>query len=176
MVNKMAEEYLMEPYERILIPEETGEFSASILEFPGCYAFGNSPNEAYANLEDVAKEWIESEFEQGREIPPPIANYEFSGRIVLRLPRSLHKLAARMAKRDQTSLNQFLVSAIAARVGAEDLYSRIAEKISKPVTYITTNILTILKSSENRLPIEGLKFLAEPSQTVGTRESLEMGV
>lgn len=170
MANKTPEEYLKEPYARILMPNETDELSAEILEFPGCYAIGDSPDEALANLEDVAKAWIEIELERGHEIPPPSANHGFSGRFALRLPRSLHRLATRMAKRDGTSLNQFLVSAIAARVGAEDLYNRIADKISRSVIHSTTTVYTIYtfkESAERKLLPEG-KGIVEEWQSAGT--------
>ena len=167
MANKTPEEYLKEPYARILILEETGEFSAEILEFPGCYAFGNSPDEAFAMLEDVAKSWIESELAHGKEIPPPSESHRFSGRIALRLPKSLHRLATIMAKQDGTSLNQFLMSAISARVGAEDLYNRIADKVTKPIIQHTSYIIAITEASQINLLPEGVRFVEE-GQSVGT--------
>lgn len=132
---KTPENYLKEPYARILIPEEEGGFSAELLEFPGCFAQGDTPNEAFENLERVAKSWIETELHQGREIPPPSANQGYGGKIALRLPRSLHRLAMRKAERDGISLNQCLVTAIAAWLGADDLYSRFVEKLNIPFVY-----------------------------------------
>lgn len=132
MSNRTPEEYLKEPYARVLIRDETGQFTAEILEFPGCVTFGNSPDEAFNKLEETAKAWIEVELEQGHGIPPASANYEYSGRIVVRLPKSLHRQAAFHAEREGVSLNHFLVSAIAARVGAEDLFGRIAAKAENP--------------------------------------------
>ncbi len=121
--------YLRQPYARILIPEEEGGFSAEILEFPGCFAEGETPDEAFHNLESAAESWIEACLEQGQEIPPPSANHSYAGRIALRLPRDLHRLAARKAERDGVSLNQVLVTAIAAWVGADNLFERIAHRI-----------------------------------------------
>jgi len=124
-----AKDYLKKPYSRVLVPEEDGTYSADILEFPGCFAEGRTPDEAYANLEKVAESWIEAVLEQGQEIPAPIEAHDFSGRLALRLPRSIHKQAAKFAEMDDTSLNQFFLAAIAARVGAEDfaehLYNRL---------------------------------------------------
>jgi hypothetical protein len=45
------------------------------------------------------------------------------------LPKSLHRQATEFAERDGTSLNQFLVSAIAARVGAEEFYNRLTTQV-----------------------------------------------
>ncbi len=71
---KSSEEYLKEPYSRILIPDENGFFSAEIMEFPGCFAEGKTADEAMHNLEEAAKSWIEASLEQGHEIPEPFMN------------------------------------------------------------------------------------------------------
>ncbi|MBI3015409.1 MAG: type II toxin-antitoxin system HicB family antitoxin [Candidatus Tectomicrobia bacterium] len=162
MVDKTPEEYLREPYARILIPESEGGFSAEILEFPGCYAVGKTPDETFENLEEVAKAWIEAELEQGHEIPPPSTS-QASGKIALRLPRSLHQQAIRMAERDGTSLNQFIVTAVAARVGAEDLYIRMAQQFSQRFVYVMS-ISTKAEIVEYQKLVQPMKI----SQTAGT--------
>jgi len=130
------EDYLKQPYARILVPEEDG-YSAEILEFPGCFAQGDTPDEAYGNLEEAAKAWIQSSLDRGLEIPPPSINAGYSGKIALRIPRSTHRLAIQMAERDGVSLNQFLLSSVSARIGAEDLYGRIAQKIESKLNAVT---------------------------------------
>ncbi len=128
-ISPPAQEILRKPYARILIPEEDGTYSAELLEFPGCYAEGDTAAAAIENLEKAAASWIEAAREQGQEIPEPLASYGYSGKINLRLPKSIHKQAARFAQRDDVSLNQFFASAIAARVGAEDVYERLAQRL-----------------------------------------------
>lgn len=123
-----AAEYLKQPYSRVLIPDEDGGYSAEILEFPGCFSQGDTAEEAVSNLEEAAKNWIEATLEAGRPIPPASSDYDYAGKVALRLPRSYHRQAVRMAERDGVSLNQWLVSAVAARLGAEELYNRIAER------------------------------------------------
>lgn len=129
MVSRLASRYLRKPYTRIIIPDSEGRYAAQILEFPGCFSDGQTPEEAYRNLEEAAENWIESARGQGMAIPPPFETQGHSGTISLRLPKSLHKRAAQMAHRDGISLNQFLVTAIAARVGAEELIDTIASKL-----------------------------------------------
>ncbi|MGP8050278.1 MAG: toxin-antitoxin system HicB family antitoxin [Desulfobaccales bacterium] len=124
-----ANEYLRKPYSRTLIPVGDGNYFAEILEFPGCFAEGQSPEEAYRNLEATAESWIEAAEGQGQGIPEPFATRDFSGRLALRIPRSIHKQAARFAERDDTSLNQFLVTSIAARVGAEEIVEHLSKKL-----------------------------------------------
>jgi predicted RNase H-like HicB family nuclease len=126
---KPFEEYLKQPYSRVLIPEEEGGYSAEILEFPGCYSQGETAEEALQNIDEAATNWIEATLAAGNPVPPPSTDYQYAGKIALRLPRSLHRQAVRLAGRDGVSLNQWLVTAIAARLGAEELYTRMAERI-----------------------------------------------
>jgi len=128
-----SEDYLKQPYSRIIVPDDAGGYSAEILEFPGCFAQGDTPDEAYNNLEEAAKGWIESSLERGLEIPAPSLTIGYNGRIALRLPKSTHRLASQMAERDGVSLNQFLVSSVSARIGAEDLYGRIVQHFENKI-------------------------------------------
>ncbi len=129
MAKKAPSEYLEEPYAYTIRREKSGGFYAEILEFPGCFASGETPEEAYRNLESVALEWIEAELEAGREIPTASDSESFSGKFALRMPRSLHQQATRMAERESCSLNSYIVTAIAARVGADDLFNRMSQKL-----------------------------------------------
>ena len=139
-----AQEYLRKPYSRILIPNEEGGYSAELLEFPGCVAQGETTDEAYKNLEDAAESWIEACQETNQEIPEPFINQGFGGKIALRLPRSLHRQAARLAERDGVSLNQYLVAAVAGKVGEDDAYHRMLQQtethLGSPVRIYMNNL------------------------------------
>jgi len=130
---KTPEEYLKEPYSRVLIPDEGGGYSAEMLEFPGCFAEGDTADEAMQALERAAASWIQAALDQGQDIPQPIINQGYSGRVALRLPKSFHRKAIQFAEREGTSLNQFLMSAIAARVGAEECCERLVSKLTATV-------------------------------------------
>jgi predicted RNase H-like HicB family nuclease len=166
---KGAEDYLKEPYSRILIPDNNGSFSAEILEFPGCYAEGGTPDEAMQNLTDVAKSWIEASLEQGQDIPEPLMNQGYGGKIALRIPRSLHRQAVRMAERDGVSLNQFIISAIATRVGIEDFYSQILEKFNRQLASRTINVFISKPINTRAANISGSNFF--PGMTIDKRAS-----
>ena len=109
--------YLKLPYGRVVVPDDDGTFRAEIVEFPGCIATGDSAAEALTNLENVAESWLQSILARGQKVPEPMDAGGFSGKLVVRLPRSLHRRAAYMAARDGVSLNQFIVSSIAQGVG-----------------------------------------------------------
>ncbi len=131
-INRSPEEYLKKPYSRMLIPDEdTGTFTAQILEFPGCLAQGDTPQEAYERLERVALSWIETALDAGQDIPLPVSTSEYGGKVALRLPKSLHKQAVLAAEQDGTSLNQFIVAALAERIGTRRLYDCLADKLDR---------------------------------------------
>ena len=59
-------------YEVILYwSAEDDAFIAEVPELPGCMADGATYQEALENVEQVAREWIETARELGREIPAP---------------------------------------------------------------------------------------------------------
>jgi antitoxin HicB len=126
----MISQHVGQPYSRILVPDGSGRYFAEILEFPGCFSEGDTPGQAMDNLNEAMVAWIEAALESGQAIPDPIATAGYSGRVLLRLPKSLHREASRRAEMDGVSLNQFLVGAIAARVGADDLADAIADKLT----------------------------------------------
>lgn len=136
MTKKTPTDYLKEPYARILIPEENGAYSAEVLEFPGCFAQGNTPTEAIAKLEEAAKSWLTVALARGHEIPDPSSSHGYSGNFALRMPRSLHRSAAMRAERDGISLNQCIVTAIAAWVGADNLFHSTMERLME-ITQMT---------------------------------------
>jgi predicted RNase H-like HicB family nuclease len=137
---KMTEKYLKEPYSRVLIPDdESGTYTAVILEFPGCIAQGDTPQEAYEHLEDAAKDWIAAALDLKQEIPSPSQSLSFGGKVLLRLPKSLHRQLTLIAEREGVSLNQFIVSALAERVGAFTLYDKLTKKLDQKLFQVATN-------------------------------------
>jgi predicted RNase H-like HicB family nuclease len=160
---KSPEDYLKEPYSRVITPEEEGGYSAEILEFPGCYSQGETIEETYRNIEEAAKNWIEAALAMGQEIPLPSSNQDYSGKFPLRLPRSIHREAARMAERDGVSLNTFLVGAIAARVGAESLYDRIAQRVERQVINRAAEAVNRVQLLFNKIRyLEGVSYTESP--------------
>jgi len=115
---KTPEEFLKEPYQLVLIwDEEGGSFFAQISEFPGCFTDGATAAEALDRLQDTAVSWILAAQNLGQDIPKPFAFNTCNGKVALRMPKSLHRKAIEAAKREDVSLNQFIVSAISEAVG-----------------------------------------------------------
>lgn len=107
---KNIEEYLNLPYNYIVQPvnDESGSyFYARVLELDGCQSTGDTFEEAYENLKDAMKGWIEAKLEGGFEVPLPVGYDDFSGKFVVRIPKSLHYKLAVEAEQEGVSLNQY---------------------------------------------------------------------
>jgi predicted RNase H-like HicB family nuclease len=169
MNEKTVKDYLKEPYTRIFLRNKDGRFSAEIMEFPGCYADGETPEEAYNNLDKVAESWIEVSLGAGREIPSPFVNFGYGGKIALRVSRSLHRQASRMAERDGVSLNQFILTAVSARVGADELYEKLIHSIQKPLYFF--NFQKNITITESMLPYSSFGSVWESFTTTGQDEN-----
>jgi antitoxin HicB len=92
-------DYMALPYTIELIREDATTWFARVVELPGCMTEGDSAAEAVAMLQDAMAGWIELALEDGRSIPAPKRQEEFSGKFVVRVPKSLHRdLVAAAAK------------------------------------------------------------------------------
>lgn len=107
---KNVKEYMDLPYNYIIQPvnDESGfYFYARVLELDGCQSTGETFEEAYENLREAMEGWIETKLEAGFEIPLPVGYDDFSGKFVVRIPKSLHYKLSVEAEQEGVSLNQY---------------------------------------------------------------------
>lgn len=103
-------EYLEQPYNYIIqkIKDESGEYYyAHVLELDGCQSDGDTFDEAYNNLREAMRGYIEAKLDNGFDVPLPHAPDDYSGRFVVRVPKSLHQSLSIEAAREGVSLNQY---------------------------------------------------------------------
>ena len=55
----------------IFYSEEDGGYIADIPDLDACSAFGNTPEDALAELEKAKKAWLKAAKKAGKPIPPP---------------------------------------------------------------------------------------------------------
>jgi antitoxin HicB len=119
-VNRKTLEYYMElkyPITIHIAPE--GGFVAEIEDLPGCLAQGETLEETYAEIEVARKLWLETTYEDAQDIPLPRDDRDYSGKFIVRVPKSLHRQLDVLADREGVSLNQYLVSELSRIVGKE---------------------------------------------------------
>jgi antitoxin HicB len=92
--------------------DEDEGFIAIAPDIPGCSAFGETEVTALAELDNAIEAWIDAARAAGNAIPTPsrpALRKEYSGKLLVRMPQSLHHELANAAKREEVSLNHFIV-------------------------------------------------------------------
>jgi antitoxin HicB len=92
-----------------------GYWIAEHPELPGCVADGETAEDALASLTTARELWIESRLASGLDVPSPAEETQYSGRFVLRIPRSLHRDLAAEAEAEGVSLNSYISAILAGR-------------------------------------------------------------
>lgn len=105
------------PYSTVIHwSEDDGAYRASHPELPGCVAYGDSKEEALEVLADFTDSWLALAREVGRPVPRPVES-NYSGRLTLRLPRSLHRAVADRAAIEDVSINMLIVHLLSLAMG-----------------------------------------------------------
>jgi antitoxin HicB len=112
--SKTLEEYLELDYSFRVDADPDGGYVITFPDLPGCMTQVEDVGEIGAAAEEVRRLWIMTEYEDAAEIPLPSYPEEYSGKFNLRLPKSLHRRLAELAEREAVSLNQLVVSLLAA--------------------------------------------------------------
>jgi len=90
---------------------------AQVKELPGCITEADTFNEAGEMIQDALAVWVQGSLDSGLPIPEPQPELAYSGKFSLRLPKSLHRDLALLAKREGISLNQYVSSVLSRDAG-----------------------------------------------------------
>ena len=115
-----VDRYLDLPYHITLVQdgeENGGKWVAAAEELPDCTSRADTAEEAIAGLKGAMAAWITVALKEGRDIPEPRSEATPSGRLLLRMPRTLHAALTKAAERENVSLNQFITDALAGSLG-----------------------------------------------------------
>ena len=116
MQSMKVNEYMKLPYTRLIqeMNDESGHyFYGRIMELGGCQSTGDTPEELFRNLDEASEGYLEAMLENGLSIPLPETEEKYSGKFVVRLPKSLHQRLAMEADREGVSLNQLALYKLA---------------------------------------------------------------
>lgn len=143
-MEKSLEHYMSLPYVIEITPIKSslgGGFSAAIPQL-GRFALvgdGETIEKALANLENAKRERFKEYLENGLSIPEPAEEKEsFSGRFVVRVPKSLHAQLVENAKENGVSLNH-LVSYLLSTNLSLGLYKKCVDDINRNLKSIGEN-------------------------------------
>ncbi len=88
-------------------------FEARVAELPDVVEYADSFDEAYALAIDTIETTATIFEQQGKSMPEPfVPADDYSGRVTLRLPKSLHRALAKAANSEGVSLNQHLTNVL----------------------------------------------------------------
>lgn len=141
---KSLEFYLSLKYPITLYPDPDPEvgYVVEIKDLPGCITQGESIEEAMSNIEEVRELWIETAYEFGDDIPLPKSRKDYSGKVLLRMPRSLHRQLVESAEGEGVSFNQYVISLLSERNalrGTENINNQL-ERIYKVLSEQTITL------------------------------------
>jgi antitoxin HicB len=125
-MDKETNYYLKLQYQVNISPiskEDGGGWLAEIPDLSGCYSDGETPEEAVKNIMEAKKTWIETALKRGQKIPLPRVstdNDDYSGKFTLRLPKSLHRELALSARKENLSLNSYILSLLSYNFGKNE--------------------------------------------------------
>jgi len=118
-MEKTLEYYLNLPY-TIELQETPGEgWFVCVKELPGCMSQGDTAPEALEMIQDAMRVWIELGLENGDHIPEPRPDEAYSGKFVVRVPKSLHRRLVEQAEAEGVSLNQYINVALAGSISSQ---------------------------------------------------------
>jgi len=92
---------------------------ATVRELPDVAEFAATREEAVALARDAIEDLQETAAEDGTPFPEPVdEGDDYSGRVTLRMSKSMHRDVAERAEREEVSLNAYIVECIALRFGS----------------------------------------------------------
>lgn len=143
-----AERYTISVRKEIVEGDEL--YVARVTELQDVEEYADSHAEAYALAIDTIETAYELCLKKGITFPKPAKideNLEqLSGRITLRVPRSLHFKLVQLANSEEVSLNQFIVYKLSESYGKVSLYNKMVtqlNRVEKSLTRVNDGFRTI---------------------------------
>jgi antitoxin HicB len=130
---------------KIHFDPEDNIYVAEYFDLPGCSAYGDSVEEAYALAKEAKDDWLRLSLEEGIPIPKPANADDYNGRILARVPSSLHAQLTEQAKLHGTSLNQYIVHLLSSAVVGDGVGAQIDQLRSK-VSQLEWQIAQVMNS------------------------------
>lgn len=107
---KPLADYLAAQYTFHVIADPDGGYVIIFPDLPGCMSQVEDVSDIPAVANEIRELWIETEYDDGHDIPEPSLPEEYSGKFNVRIAKSLHRRLAESAARDGVSLNQYVMS------------------------------------------------------------------
>lgn len=98
---------------------------------------GDTPQEAYDNLMAALPSLIQDWLDQGIAVPEPQVEEELpSGRVLLRMPRSLHARVGSEAQNEGVSLNSYIVTVLEQAAASSQTRQFLEKRLTRQAAQI----------------------------------------
>ena len=101
--------------------EDGGGYLIEIPLLKGCVSDGETIAEALENIKEAKEEWFKYMLENNLPIPEPTDVSKYSGKFVVRIPKTLHKTISEQSKLEGLSLNQYVANSLAYVAGQKQI-------------------------------------------------------
>lgn len=131
---RKIEEYLQLPYTIEVVRDNNPDYPGwvgRVVELPGCMTQADTFNQLGDMIIDAMSAWIGTAIEDGMDIPEPRPQESYSGKFIVRVPLSLHRLLAETAKREGVSLNAYISATLGRAVG-ETRFVQKGKQVDEP--------------------------------------------
>jgi antitoxin HicB len=112
-IARRVEEIMARPYRKVISGDGEEGFLIEVPDLPGCMTAGETIDEAVAMLPEAMTAWLESVLLHGEEVPEPSETPAYSGKLLVRMPKTLHRHLIERAKAEGVSANQLAVALLA---------------------------------------------------------------
>ena len=99
-----AEEYTFS----VVWSDDDKAFIGRVVEFPSLAAHGDTQEKALVEIRTVVEFVLEDLAAENEDVPVPLSRKNFSGKLNVRMPKSLHRQLAAESEREGVSLNNWI--------------------------------------------------------------------
>jgi predicted HicB family RNase H-like nuclease len=127
---------------RVMWSAEDGEHVGLCAEFPSLSWLAASPEAALKGIRKVVVQVVDDLQQSGEEVPEPFSDRSYSGRFMVRVLPEVHRGLAIRAAEQGVSLNRFIATTLAERVGAIEAKATTHATVvlSNPLGWASTSI------------------------------------
>jgi antitoxin HicB len=113
-IERHAREIMKRPYRKVISGDADEGYLIDVPDLPGCMTAGETLVEAVTMLDEAMLLWVAAALEEGQAIPEPtVSQQEHSGRLLVRMPKTLHRRLIERAGDEGVSANQLAVALLA---------------------------------------------------------------
>ena len=135
--------------------DEDDCYIATAEELPHVSAFGDTYDEALREFKDAMSVHLEVLGEENQ--PEPLTLESYSGQFRVRLPKSLHRRLATLARRENVSLNTLVIKLLSESTTAVEMSDRVVRGRKAGVYSGSTRVEAVSEPQPSKLSTKTVK-------------------